>query len=118
MRIAVLTRDHIKVSDLLGLNADARESTPLAPLVNRALKRGACRYRRASSARAMDALGTVNLLADSEALDRLTADGTLTTRQRDDLVSAAVFAKVDGRQLRGGDPGPAQHPRSNGERFG
>ena len=85
--------DHIKVSDILGLDADARESTILAPLVNRA-RNEALADIVGLPARAIDALGTMNLLADSEALDRLTADGTLTTRQRGDLLSAAVFARL------------------------
>lgn len=81
------------VSELLGMDGDARESAVLAPLVNRARNEALADIVGANT-RVMAALDTVNLLADREALDRLVTEGTLTPAQRDELRSAVAFARL------------------------
>ena len=88
-----LDPDRIKVADLLGLNADARESTVLAGLVNRARNEALGDIVEVGDD-TIEALGSVNLLADEMALDRLVTDGALTEDQRDDLRATVAFARL------------------------
>ena len=84
-----------KVADILGLDGDIRQSEPLEPVV--------ARVRNAELADMLgldddsaEALGEIDVADDSAALSRLVGAGTITERQRDDLVNAAGLARFAG----------------------
>ncbi len=88
-----LETEPVTVAELLGLDGDARDSSALTGLVNRARNEALVDIVGANDA-LVEALDTANLLEDDHALDRLVADGTLAEDQRDELRATVSFARL------------------------
>ncbi|MEM7021011.1 MAG: neuraminidase-like domain-containing protein [Pseudomonadota bacterium] len=84
-----------RIADVLGLDGDIRDSEPLEPVVAR-VRNAALAEMVGLDEDGAEALGEIDVADDDAALHRLVGAGTLTERQRDDLVAAAGLTRFTG----------------------